>query len=200
MVKKPQIKQEQVDAVNKILRIRKPKSLSKSDVVRLYVNKELPSFEEEEVLNGISLDTLIRILYTRDYKIIPTYKKNQWIHLSYTSGAEVLKIKEVINNNVLTFHKEGVPNCVITDKIRPASPWEIKQEKEDEFWRRNNRATWNLKKHDRVCDDSGECFTVNSVEDVMGETKVIFKNGFHDFYENVKELYKIEYFAEDRKI
>ena len=88
---------------------------------------------------------------------------------------------------------------VYIDQLSFLEEKEIEAVKEVRFWRSNNRDVWHIKRHDILKNDVGNSFEVNGFHGSGKNQKVLFKPGNFDFMNNVKDLYEIVCFAEDRQ-
>ncbi|WP_068672300.1 hypothetical protein [Oceanobacillus sp. Castelsardo] len=141
---------------------------SKTDLIKTHIFYKGWSFVGElKKLNNLDLDTFIKALYT-GYEVKPEFKENDYI--TNTETGVTMKLDEskayFINNSYI--HKE---------KLRHATPQEIKEEKERRFWKSHDREVNEYRKGDifKVINNFlvlGEVESVwdNSVEDEMGDS------------------------------
>ena len=162
------------------------------------IKKHLEGWKSIRILNLLTLDELIRALYI-GYEVEEEFKVGEWIHVDkYGNGknTKVVVVSNIWDGMDRVGFKGGSSHI---SNVRHATPEEIAEEKQRRFWSDNNRDLWHIKRFDILKDDTGNSFEVNSFYGNGENKKVLFKGACFDFMSNVKDLYKIVCFAEDRK-
>jgi len=206
-VEKVKLTQEQADAINNLMEKR-----TKDSIVReranpfsqagAYVGKS-----NDIVFKEMDFDTLIKALYI-GYEVEPDFKVGDWVitrAFGKSHKNRALKIRKT-NKNYTTgksyyyFENTDEPhyNCYLEDIDRHATPEEIAKEKQRIWWAKHDRGVWELREGVALKAVDGGCLVeVCEVFDShnVGLTGVIP----HVKISELKEGYKVVYFAEDRK-
>lgn len=166
MTKKIQLTQEQANKVElaKELKDRRVPLLE-------YVakNQEIPN-ASYRCLKGISLDDLARVLYEpNSYEVIPAIKVGDWVVKAdgekFLNGATAVKIEDVKEPYAYWGGAERKNLRIVN--FRPATPEEIKSEKERQLWAKLGREVGEFRVGDVRVDEDGYTFSVSSESEVV---------------------------------
>lgn len=196
---KPVLTKEQAEAIEHALQEvdeykgNPDKLLRHASMKNVYFRNELHPLDSIDTVN------LAKALYI-GYEVKPEFKVGDWV--TYKDGSNFngyykSKVEQITSVRARDAFYNN--DCCVTgiDKIRHATPEEIKQEKERRFFARNGRDPWELQDHDLlIANDGGYPVVVNQV---FPNGYVLFGGGakFVDL-EDVKENYQVACFSRDR--
>lgn len=198
---------EQEDAIIRII-----KKMDRQAIIQLHANIANKYDDQDSVLNQLSLDELIKVLYVKNsYEVEPEYKENDWVLLE---DGQVAQLSKFIT------HNDGSTNWALDiwsnyfgrrheiarkeDEIkRLLTDDEASKAKDQWFFAENGRKPWELREGDMLISR----FNKNSCDvkfvEATDETGTLLVNGEKDEFletiEMVKDKYIVLAFVDDRK-
>lgn len=180
------------------------------------IEKAITEFGKDRVIDGVlgtwrgelsSLNDLkpsefARIMYGAGYEVEPEFKIGDWVAFHNRKDEIVIRQIKRIDN----LYEVGLWACweegsMPIKEIRHATLEEIAEEKERQFFAEHGRKKWELKRGDILIDEGGHTRIVRGTTDAHGyldENKVHFMDGDWEIFEDVKKIYKVACFAENR--
>src|SRR5690625_1693434 len=180
-MEKVKLTQKQADAIESLL-----KKGSRDEILDTHFNIDSWQYSENRCLNGMEASHLARALYI-GYEVEPKFKVRDWV---YNKNADVFL--QIDDKDMATRYSE------YTSIYRHATPEEVSKERQRRWWSKHNRGLWELREGDVLkADDGGYPIEVCEVFD----SRNVRLTGAipHVKISELKEGYKVVYFAEDRK-
>jgi len=193
---KPVLTKEQAEAIEHALQEvdeykgNPDKLLRHASMKNVYFRNELHPLDSIDTVN------LAKALYI-GYEVKPEFKVGDWV--TYKDGSNFngyykSKVEQITSVRARDAFYNN--DCCVTgiDKIRHATPEEIKQEKERRWWKKHGRDVWELKKGDVL---------INLQLDELREVQHVDSNyirlkNVNGIVINTKGRYKVACFAENR--
>ncbi len=196
-MEKVKITQEQADAIEAVQDREKVRSM----IIRWHTGRGR-WVDDEESLNELELDDLIRALYI-GYEVEPEFKKGQWIYDITDENKTVIEVAYVTDRRVHGFWKteySDIDTHVAIENARHFTKAEIAKEKERRWWAKHGRKSWEIRE-----DDILEYLNDLYIIDYFDSEKVYLKSGierkadYAEPFDFVKKHFKVVAFSDDRK-
>lgn len=150
-------------------------------------------FHTNKVLSELSLEELAKALYI-GYEVEPEFKVGDWVYNE--KAGTVARVGERYDGGEWVWVDDEEFTFYSVNDTRHATPEEIEKEKERRWWAEHGRDVWELKTKDMLVHrETGSLFEVFMVTDGYVRLNGVPSRTF----EEVKNYYKVAFFAEDRK-
>ncbi len=158
-----------------------------------------------ESLNDLTVDEFAQAYYSEDgYEVESEFKKGDYVMVKW-KNREKEEFYRVISidpwGSIQIETLDGVPNASGHENTRLATPSEIAEEKERRFFVGHGREPWELRLYDAVKRTTTKIplFVVEISRDYLkNTTSYKLSDGSIQKKENMKELFEVLYFAEQR--
>ncbi len=193
---KVKITQEQADALEAVRDREKVRSM----IIRWHTGRGR-WVGDEESLNELELDDLIRALYI-GYEVEPEFEVGDWGFTIRECGqkGQVGQVVEVYKVFARLDYGDGTGSWWSFRDLRHATPEEIAEEKERRWWAKHDRDVWGIREDD-VLEYLGDLYIIDCFdsEEVCLKSGIERKTNYAEPFDFVKKHFKVVCFAEDRK-
>lgn len=149
-----------------------------------------------DTIKKIDFEELIKALY-KGYEAKQKFNKGDWV-FDFKNN-EIAKVRYYdVNEKRVWIEHCNLPFFFI-EETRHARLEEIAEEEKRRWWASHGREVWELKRNDVLIDEEGKTFIIDKFFSSGNDQRVLFKNDSLEYMNNIKELYKVLCFAEDRK-